>query len=150
MDKEVIPEDQDEFDDEEMDEEFVNETEKIFEEFVWKQLKHDIKELSKHELAKQMFVSGAVMYKEHINQQMEHPIREMQKNPEQIKEVVMGLAKGSEGKEEDSLWAEGGFIQSMNPNEMEEKMKTFHQKHDEDVNYSCKGCGTKISAHNRD
>ncbi len=27
---------------------------------------------------------------------------------------------------------------------------TFHMKHDEDVNYNCKKCNGKISAHNRD
>lgn len=53
--------------------------------------------------------------------------------------------------EEDSLWEPGGFVKSIGPNEMtDEKMKTIHMNHDEDVNYDCKKCGKKISAHNRD
>ena len=33
---------------------------------------------------------------------------------------------------------------------MKKKMKTFHKKHDEDMNHSCKECNKKISAHNKD
>lgn len=55
-----------------------------------------------------------------------------------------------EQKEENSLWAKGSFAQSMDSEEMKEKMKTFHKKHDEDMNFNCKKCNKKISAHNKD
>lgn len=29
-------------------------------------------------------------------------------------------------------------------------METFHKKHNEDMNFSCKKCNRKISAHNKD
>jgi len=52
---------------------------------------------------------------------------------------------------EDSLWEPGGFVQSIGSSDLsEEKMKTFHMKHDENVNYDCRKCGKKISAHNKD
>lgn len=50
----------------------------------------------------------------------------------------------------ESIWAEGSFTQTMSSEDMQEKMKTFHMKHDEDVNYDCRQCNTKISAHQRD
>ncbi len=50
----------------------------------------------------------------------------------------------------DNLWSNSSFTQSMSPKEMEAKGKTFHMKHDEDMNYNCQKCRTKISAHNRD
>lgn len=53
-------------------------------------------------------------------------------------------------KYDDGLWAEGGFIQSMSKEEMDEKAKTIHKKHDEDMNYDCRKCSRKISAHNKD
>jgi hypothetical protein len=52
--------------------------------------------------------------------------------------------------EEESFWAEGSFIETLGPLEMREKMKTFHKKHDEDMNFDCVKCGKKISAHNKD
>ena len=51
---------------------------------------------------------------------------------------------------EDKLWEDGAFIETLRPHDIQEKMKTFHKKHDEDMNYSCKKCNTKISAHNKD
>ncbi len=53
-------------------------------------------------------------------------------------------------EEADDFWAEGDFSETLGSIDMEEKMKTFHKKHDEDVNYDCKKCNKKISAHNRD
>lgn len=57
--------------------------------------------------------------------------------------------KETENKGE-SIWSCGEFAETMGGKEAEEKLKTFHKKHDEDVNYGCKKCGKKISAHNRD
>ena len=51
---------------------------------------------------------------------------------------------------ENELWEEGTFIETLGPKDAKEKMKTFHKKHDEDMNYNCKKCNKKISAHNRD
>ncbi len=53
-------------------------------------------------------------------------------------------------KEKDSLWAKGSFVESVAPDEAQEKMKTMHKSHDEDMNYNCKKCDKKISAHNKD
>jgi len=53
-------------------------------------------------------------------------------------------------KEENSIWKKGFFAEPLNPEETEEKMKTFHKKHDEDMNFNCKKCNKKISAHNKD
>ena len=53
-------------------------------------------------------------------------------------------------KKEDELWSEGYFAQSMSPEDMESKMRTFHMKHDEEMNFSCKKCKIKISAHSKD
>jgi len=51
---------------------------------------------------------------------------------------------------ENSLWAKGSFFQSMSKEDMDKKMKTFHKKHDEDMNFKCRKCGKKISVHNKD
>lgn len=51
---------------------------------------------------------------------------------------------------EGSIWSGGYFAETMGEKGLKEKMKTFHMKHNEDVNYSCAKCDTKISAHNRD
>ncbi len=52
-----------------------------------------------------------------------------------------------EGK---SFWSKGSFIQGLGEKPSEEKMKTFHMKHDEDMFFNCKECQAKISAHNKD
>ena len=51
---------------------------------------------------------------------------------------------------EDELWKEDAFMETLGPQDMKEKMKTFHMKRDEDVNYDCRNCNKKISVHNRD
>lgn len=53
-------------------------------------------------------------------------------------------------EEKDSLWSKGYFAEAMSKGDMEKKMRTFHMKHDEEMNYSCKKCNKKISAHNKD
>jgi len=52
--------------------------------------------------------------------------------------------------EKDDFWEEGSFAETVSSEEMEEKMKTMHKKHDEDMNFNCKNCNKKISAHNKD
>ena len=56
----------------------------------------------------------------------------------------------TENGKEDNFWEEGYFAETMSSAEMNEKMRTFHMKHDEEINYKCKKCSKKISAHNRD
>jgi hypothetical protein len=51
---------------------------------------------------------------------------------------------------EEELWEDGSFAETLGPIDIKEKMETFHKKHDEDMNYNCKKCNKKISAHNRD
>lgn len=60
------------------------------------------------------------------------------------------MKEESEIEDEGSIWDESSFAETMSSEEAEEKMKTFHKKHDEDMNFSCKKCGKKISAHNKD
>ena len=52
--------------------------------------------------------------------------------------------------EENSLWEDEYFAETLGPKDVKEKMKTFHKKHDEDMNFNCKKCNKKISVHNRD
>ena len=60
-----------------------------------------------------------------------------------------------DGKEElkdneDELWDEGTFMETLGPRDIQERMKTFCKGHDKDMNYNCRKCNKKISAHNRD
>ncbi len=50
----------------------------------------------------------------------------------------------------ESFWAEGSAAETMISNERNIKMRTFHMKHDEEMNFNCKKCKAKISAHNKD
>ena len=54
-----------------------------------------------------------------------------------------------EKNDENNLWAEGAFIESVGPDDSG-KMRTFHMGHDKEANYNCKKCDKNISAHNRD
>ncbi len=58
------------------------------------------------------------------------------------------LEEDFENDEED-LWEEGDFTETLGPLD-KEGMKTFHKGHDEDMNFNCKKCSKKISAHNKD
>ena len=51
---------------------------------------------------------------------------------------------------EDEFWAEGSFIESVSLEEMKLKERTIDMKHNEEMNYNCKQCNVKISAHNKD
>lgn len=48
------------------------------------------------------------------------------------------------------FWEEGYFAETLGSEEMKERMRTFHMKHDEEMNYNCKECNRKISVHQRD
>ena len=51
---------------------------------------------------------------------------------------------------EEEFWAEGSFAEPMDTETWEKKKRTFHMKHDEEMNFNCKKCKKKISAHNND
>ena len=53
-------------------------------------------------------------------------------------------------KENKPFWKRGNFIQRLSADDHNERMKTFHKKHEEDMKFNCKDCQKKISAHNKD
>jgi|TARA_B100001971_G_C18156027_1_gene518596 hypothetical protein len=48
-----------------------------------------------------------------------------------------------DGTEENELWEEGYFAETLGPQDIKEKMRTFHMKHDEEMNFNCKKCDKK-------
>ena len=64
------------------------------------------------------------------------------------KELNMNQDEASENEE--SIWSENTFIETLSSSDVDTKMRTFHMKHNEEMNYNCKKCNIKISAHNRD
>ncbi len=57
---------------------------------------------------------------------------------------------GEDIEEENELWAEGSFAETTSPEEWGLKKRTFHMKHNEEMDYNCKQCNAKTSAHNKD
>ena len=53
-------------------------------------------------------------------------------------------------EEDDSFWADGSFAETMSDEDWKLKERTFTMKHNEEMNYNCKKCNSKISAHNKD
>lgn len=51
---------------------------------------------------------------------------------------------------DDSFWQKGLFAQSVSKEDMERKNLTIHMSHDETLDFNCKKCDIKISAHNND
>jgi len=45
--------------------------------------------------------------------------------------------------EEDEFWAEGSFAETMSSDDAKKKMRTFHMKHDEEMNFNCKNAKGK-------
>lgn len=128
----------------EENEEFVKQTEEHFEN-VWKEVKEEVKDFSKKELAKHMFVSGVLMYQRFADEEMQKSFQYMRDHPEEIEEM---LKKGA--GEDGELWSEGTFAETVSQEEAKIKDRTIHMKHDEEMNYNCKECDQKISAHNKD
>lgn len=61
------------------------------------------------------------------------------------------MAKTKKEKNEDeNFWSEGYFYETTVSRDLKSKMKTFRKGHNEDMNFNCKKCGKKISAHNKD
>lgn len=52
--------------------------------------------------------------------------------------------------EEENFWAESSFIETMDSRDMKDRMRTFHMKHNEEMDYNCEKCNAKMSAHNKD
>ena len=57
---------------------------------------------------------------------------------------------GEDIEEDNDFWEESSFMESCSPEDWELKKRTFHMKHNEEMNYNCKQCNVKISAHNKD
>ena len=69
---------------------------------------------------------------------------------EMKEEIKRLLSNKDNAKGEVDFWDEGTFAETLGPKDIKEKMRTFHMKHDEEMNYDCKRCNEKISAHNKD
>ncbi len=50
----------------------------------------------------------------------------------------------------DEFWDKGSFVQSLSSEDLKAKESTFHQTPNENMNFNCKKCSIKISAHNKD
>ena len=78
----------------------------------------------------------------------------MRKNPEKARnggdKMNENLVEKDIENEENDLWEEGGFTETLGPKDIKERMGTFHKKHNEDMNFNCTKCSKKISAHNKD
>lgn len=53
-------------------------------------------------------------------------------------------------KYSNELWDKGSFAKTISKEESECKKDTIHKSYDEDMNFNCKKCNVKISAHNKD
>ncbi|MBI2148153.1 hypothetical protein HYU23_00585 [Candidatus Woesearchaeota archaeon] len=58
--------------------------------------------------------------------------------------------KLSNSKQRKELWSEGFFAETISPEKNPEKMRTFHMKHNEEMNFNCSKCNERISTHNKD
>lgn len=64
-------------------------------------------------------------------------------------DIDIGESESGETEEGD-FWAENSFLELMNPQNTKDKMRTFHMKHNEEMDYNCEKCNAKMSAHNKD
>ena len=92
---------------------------------IWRNEKEGLKEMSRKDVCEEMFFRGAV-------------------------EMLYSYIKENEDFDENELWEEGGFVKKINPENMQTKMRTFSMEHNEEMNFTCKNCKVKISAHNND
>lgn len=60
------------------------------------------------------------------------------------------IKENGKARRADSLWGKGSFAETISPEDIEEKEKTISKGHNEDMNFNCKKCDEKISAHNKD
>ena len=83
------------------------------------------------------------MYKQVIDTEMQISMDFLKNNPDEMEKFLKSAEK-------DDFWAEGSFAETMNDQDWELKKRTFSMKHDEEMDYDCKQCNVKISAHNKD
>lgn len=141
--KELIEEDLDE-----MDERNLDEMQEYFNKELWPKAKKDLREMSKKESCFYMFVAGTKITERFYEEDLKKGLKKLgdklkNMSGDEIKNLL------EEENDEEILWEEESFAESLGPKEIEEKMKTFHKKHDEDINFNCKKCNKKISAHNK-
>ncbi len=136
-------------DEEDFDENEIEEMREFFDKTLWPKLKKDLKEATKKEACFVCFLAGTEISNNMLKEQLKHAEETMRN---MSSEEVAKMIKDDETSKnsEDNLWSEGSFAETLSPMESKGKMKTFHMKHGEDVNYDCKKCNKKISAHNRD
>jgi len=72
-------------------------------------------------------------------------MKEKQKDKGPTDEELEEYAEGDK-----SMWAKGSFVRSISSEEANRKSRTINIGHDEEMNFNCKKCGKKISAHNKD
>ena len=146
---EEAPDPVDMSDEEDLDEDEIEDMREFFDKELWPKLKRDLKEATKKEACFLSFLAGTEISSNMLKEQMKHVEETMKDmNPEEIANMVKDGEMSKD--DEDNLWSEGSFAETLSPVESKERMKTFHMKHDEDLNYDCKLCNKKISVHNRD
>ena len=144
-----VPEPVNMTDEEDCNQEEIDDMREFFDKELWPKLKKDLKEVTKKEACFLSFLAGTEISNNMFEEEMKHAQEHIKKmSPEELKKMIKN--KGNPKMSEESLWAEGGFMETLGPMDIKEKMKTFNKKHDEDMNFSCKKCGKKISAHNKD
>jgi len=60
------------------------------------------------------------------------------------------MAEENQKKQFDDLWHPGAYIKEISPTEVEKLKETLDKAHNENMNFNCKKCDKKISAHNKD
>ncbi|HLC96254.1 MAG TPA: hypothetical protein VJH97_02945 [Candidatus Nanoarchaeia archaeon] len=132
-----------------INEEEIEDLREFFDRELWPKLKKDLKEATKKEACFISFLAGTEISNNMFEEEMKHTQKTFENmTPEEITKMIK--KEENPKMREESLWAEGGFMETLGPIDIKERMKTFHKKHDEDMNYECKKCGKKISAHNKD
>jgi len=56
----------------------------------------------------------------------------------------------NETLEEDDLWEDEAFTETISVKDMNDKIRTITMDHDTEMNFNCSVCNTKISAHNKE
>jgi hypothetical protein len=135
--------------DDDLNQEEMEDMKEFFDKELWPKLKKDLKEATKKEACFLSFLAGTEVSNNMFKEEMKHAQGTMKNmTPEEVARMIKNGEKSKNS--EDNLWSEGSFAETLGSEDIKEKMKTFHKKHDEDMNYNCKKCNTKMSAHNRD
>ena len=130
---------------EDLHQEEIEHLRELFDNELWPKLKNELKEATKKEACFLSFLAGTEISNNMLEKQMEHSLEAIKNmSPKEMQEMLKDCEN-----EENSLWEEGSFVEAVNPND-KDKMRSFHMKPDEEMNYNCKDCNVKISAHNKD